>query len=257
MLFPRQYHYFWPMTAIRLDKFLLNRGFFRSREKAAEAIRQCRVLVNGKVISKPSFPVLENDEININNSETAYVSKGGYKLEKAIREFSIDFTGKTVLDAGASTGGFTDCALQHGASLVVAVDVGTGQLDATLCRHPQVTNLEKTDIRELTVDLLPIPAFDIIVADLSFISLEKVLQPLIRFCKPGGEMILLVKPQFEQEERKNLKKGIVKDEAMRKKALDKTILLIQHLVPATIAFTETDVHNPSEKNIEYLLYLKI
>ncbi len=249
--------YFCKVTENRLDKYLTDSGHFTSREKSADAIRGGQVLVNGNVIKKPAFKVSEADEINILTSGRVYVSKGGYKLEKAIREFDIDFTGKTILDAGASTGGFTDCALQHGASLVVAVDVGTNQLVKELRENEKVFSMENTDIRELTSAQMPCPVFDIVVADLSFISLEKVLDPLMKFCKQGGELVLLVKPQFELMERKNLKNGIVKDARIRKAALERVMTLIEKKCPASIQVTETDVPDEAMKNIEYLIYFRI
>lgn len=244
------------MTTTRLDKFLTEKAFYSSREKAREAIRHGLVKVNGNVTTKPSFSVSSEDQITIIKSGNTYVSKGGYKLEKAIREFGIDFNGKTVLDAGASTGGFTDCALQHGAVLVVAVDVGTNQLAATLRKNEKVISLENTDIRSLSADQLPQPDFDVVVADLSFISLEKVIDDLFRFRKPGGEMIVLVKPQFEQQERKNLKNGIVKDESMRKAVLERIIRNIGSKRNSSIAYVETDVEDALLKNIEYLLAIR-
>lgn len=249
--------YFCAMNETRLDKFITDNGFFPSREKSGDAIRGKQVKVNGIVINKPAFKVSTSDQIEIIQTGKTYVSKGGYKLEKALREFGIDFNGKSVLDAGASTGGFTDCALQHGASLVVAVDVGTNQLAKELRENEKVISLENTDIRKLKADQLPQPSFDIVVADLSFISLEKVLEYLMYFCKPGGEMVLLVKPQFELKQRKNLKNGIVKDTRLRKAAIDRIIVLLHEKQPLLIKVTETNIPEDENKNVEYLLYLQV
>ena len=197
---------------MRLDKLLVLLGFFPSREKAQDAIIQKTVRVNGELVTKPSKEVDESADIEIIDIFNKYVSRGGLKLEKAIIDFGLDFNGKTVLDVGASTGGFTDCALQHGAAHVVAIDVGSNQLHPSLQQHPQVTSLENTDFRQLLPEQLPIPQFDYIVTDVSFISLTCLFPYFKTFLKENGQMVLLIKPQFEAGSSFLNKNGIVTDE---------------------------------------------
>ena len=197
---------------MRLDKLLVHLGFFPSREKAQDAIIQQTVKVDGQLVTKPSKEVDESANIEVIDIFNKFVSRGGLKLEKAIHDFGLDFNGKTVLDVGSSTGGFTDCALHYGASQVVAVDVGSNQLHPSLQNHPQVTSLENTDFRELTPQELPIQQFDYIVTDVSFISLTYLLPYFNPFLKPDGQMVLLIKPQFEAGTSFLNKNGIVTDE---------------------------------------------
>jgi len=241
------------MSILRLDKWLVDHHYFESREKAQQAIEAGAVLVNQKPILKSSFPVDENDEVVVASSPLKYVSRGGNKLEKAIREFQIDFKGKTILDIGASTGGFTDCALQYGAEKVFAVDVGKDQLHPSLRSNPRVISLEETDIRKLTAADLKNEIIDIVVADVSFISLKKIFPSVLNFLKSEGIFIALVKPQFEVGSKKHFKKGIVKDSALRKKILDEMITEAESLGFKTKGKAETD-YDGMKKNLEYLIY---
>lgn len=159
-------------------------------------IDEHRVLVNGAVAEKASRQVAPGDQVVISGPPPRFVGRGAYKLDHALDEFGIDVTGRRVLDAGASTGGFTDCVLQRGAHHVVAVDVGHGQLHERLRADPRVTNLERTNVRHLDADTIGGPV-DLVVGDLSFISLRLVIAPLVSVCQPGAPMVLLVKPQFE------------------------------------------------------------
>ncbi|QKG80441.1 TlyA family RNA methyltransferase [Tenuifilum thalassicum] len=195
---------------MRLDVYLVENGFCRSRERAKYHIMAGNVLVNGKKVIKPSYAVSDADIVGLNQSSSDFFSKGAQKLQKAINDFNLDFNDKLVLDVGASTGGFTFCALQHGAKFVWAVDVGSNQLDEFLINHSKVCSLEKTDIR--TLDLKTIGTqVDVVTADLSFISLTQVAESLVRFLKPDGFMVLLIKPQFEAGKEHVGKNGIVKD----------------------------------------------
>ncbi len=241
-------------TPIRLDQYLVDRGLAETRNKAVWMIEQGWVSINGKAQAQKSFRVSENDMVVIVPNRRIYVSQGGYKLEKALVSFNIDLNDKTVLDIGASTGGFTDCALQHGAQMVVAVDIGEGQLHPTLQKNPKVISLEKTDIRTLDQDLLPVKKFDLILVDVSFISLEFIFSHLADLLAKKGMVIALLKPQFEQKERRKHKGGIIKHEKVRLEAIERVqehILnhgfSIQQMVP-----TDAD---GKEKNIEYLLLL--
>jgi 23S rRNA (cytidine1920-2'-O)/16S rRNA (cytidine1409-2'-O)-methyltransferase len=180
----------------RLDADLVRRGLVTTRTEAQSLIDDHRVLVNGAVADKAARQVAPGDQVVVSGPPPRFVGRGGLKLEHALEVFSLEVSGLRVLDAGASTGGFTDCLLQRGARHVVAVDVGHGQLHERLRDDPRVTNLERTNIRTLDADRIGGPV-DLVVADLSFISLRLVIDPLRRMCQPGSSMVLLVKPQFE------------------------------------------------------------
>lgn len=238
----------------RLDKFLVSKYYFATREKAVQAIKQGYVKVNGFPVEKPSFLVSDNDILEI-TKQLQYVSRGGYKLQKAVRHFNIFFQNKSVLDIGASTGGFTDCALQNGAAFVVAVDIGTGQLDKSLLDNDKVFSFEKTDIRTLDPDQLPVKQFEVIVGDLSFISLKVILPFLHKFSTLQTEFILLLKPQFEAGKGVKMKKGILKDARVRNRIVEDFKKTIIELGFQFIELIETDADGIS-KNIEYLIYFK-
>jgi 23S rRNA (cytidine1920-2'-O)/16S rRNA (cytidine1409-2'-O)-methyltransferase len=180
----------------RLDAELVRRGLAPSRSEAQVLIEAHRVLVNGAVADKPARQVAAGDQLLVSGPPPRFVGRGGLKLEHALESFAIDVTGARALDAGASTGGFTDCLLQRGAAEVVAVDVGHGQLHERLRSDPRVVNLERSNVRQIDQELIGGPV-DIVVGDLSFISLTLVIDPLVGVCQPGAPMVLLVKPQFE------------------------------------------------------------
>jgi len=180
----------------RLDAALVGRRLAASRSEAAELIDARRVRINGAIAEKAARQVAPGDQLHVEGPPPRYVGRGAFKLDHALDEFGIDVAGWRVLDAGASTGGFTDVVLQRGADHVVAVDVGHGQLHERLRADPRVTNLERTNVRHLTVDAIGGPV-DLVVGDLSFISLKLVVGPLAAVCQPGAPMVLLVKPQFE------------------------------------------------------------
>ena len=167
-----------------------------SRSEAQALIDEHRVLVNGAIAEKASRQVAPADQVVVSGPPPRFVGRGALKLDHALDVFEIDVSGRRALDAGASTGGFTDCLLQRGADHVVAVDVGHGQLHERLRHHPRVTNLERTNVRHIDLDVIGEPV-DIVVGDLSFISLRLVIDPLVSVCQPGAPMVLLVKPQFE------------------------------------------------------------
>jgi 23S rRNA (cytidine1920-2'-O)/16S rRNA (cytidine1409-2'-O)-methyltransferase len=192
----------------RLDVLLFERGHVSSRAQAQALIRAGRVRVTGVVVDKPGTAVPAMAAIEVSAGER-YVSRGGEKLEAALTAFHIDPTGKVCLDIGASTGGFTDCLLQHGASRVYAVDVGRGQLDWKLRQDPRVAVREGVNARELRPEDIGEPV-DLVTVDVSFISLRLVLPPLRAIMKPGGDVIALVKPQFEAG-RKAAPRGVVRD----------------------------------------------
>lgn len=205
------------MTNKRADVVLVERGFFQSRARAQEAITAGLVTVNGVPVRKASETI--SDEAVITAVQPhPYVSRGGVKLAAALDVFAIDPKGMTCLDIGASTGGFTEVLLMRGAAHVYAVDVGHGQLHPKVAGDPRVTNLEGTDARALTPELIPEPA-DLLVSDVSFISLKLVLPPAVALLKPRATLAVLVKPQFEAG-RDRVKKGIVRDETVHRDVCD-------------------------------------
>lgn len=194
---------------MRLDLYLTEKGYFESRNKAKTEIEAGNITVNGKVITKSSFDVSDDDKIELSDDVMPYVSRGGYKLEAAIKTFNLDFKDKVVLDIGASTGGFTDCSLQNGAKLVYAVDVGSNQLHDKLKNDKRVISYEETNILEFNEDLKP----DFIVMDVSFVSIEYLLPGIQKFITEDNSFVCLIKPQFEIG-KMHIKNGIVKDKSL-------------------------------------------
>ena len=180
----------------RLDAELVRRGLVPSRAEASQLIEDKRVLVNGSIADKASRQVHPGDSVVVAGPPARFVSRGGEKLDAALARWAIDVSGKRVLDAGASTGGFTDCLLQRGAARVVALDVGHGQLHPRIRNDGRVTVIERFNVREMSSDDIGGPV-DVVVADLSFISLTLVAERLVGVCREGGDLIVLVKPQFE------------------------------------------------------------
>lgn len=211
----------------RLDQLLVGRGFFQSREEARRAILAGNVSVGTRVAAKPSELLDEQTAIAIKPTRR-YVGRGALKLESALEHFAIDAHVKTVLDIGASTGGFTDCLLQRGAQRVYAVDVGYGQLDWKLRNDPRVIVLEKINARFLTCDQIQEPV-DICVIDVSFISLTLILPNALALLKPDGMILALIKPQFELQRSEVGKGGIVRDPRLHQKAQDKIVALVNDL----------------------------
>lgn len=209
----------------RLDVLLVKRGFFSDKEKAQRAIMAGLVIVDEKKIDKSGTIIKIDKEpnIRIKGDSLKYVSRGGLKLEKAVSVFKIDFTGKRVLDVGASTGGFTDCALQNGADFVYSVDVGTNQLDWKLRNNPQVKSLENMHIKDLTLEDIDGAPVDYIVMDVSFISIRKIIGDLVKFFKAETKLMALIKPQFEVEKEYIEKGGLVKDESKHVEAIREVV----------------------------------
>ncbi len=202
----------------RLDKLVHDHGLAESREQAKRLILAGLVLVNEQKIDKAGTLIPEDADIRLLGQEHPYVGRGGLKLEKALQEFQIDPTGQVVIDVGASTGGFTDCLLQHGAKKVYAVDVGYGQLAWKLLQDPRVILRERTNIRYLTPDDFP-EQMEMAVIDLSFISMTKILAPVQHLLKPQAQVIALVKPQFEVGKGEVGKGGIVKSAEKHQRVL--------------------------------------
>jgi 23S rRNA (cytidine1920-2'-O)/16S rRNA (cytidine1409-2'-O)-methyltransferase len=205
----------------RLDQALVERGLCESRERAKRAILAGQVRVNAQSAHKPSDSVKPGDQLTLDAGEK-YVSRGGHKLEHALRHFQVDVTGLTALDLGASTGGFTDCLLQHGAARVFAVDVGRGQLAWKLRRDQRVVVMEKTNARHLTASQMPPPfaPADVAVIDCSFISLRNILPAAIALLRPDGKIIALIKPQFEAGKTEADKgRGVIRDPSVHERVL--------------------------------------
>ncbi len=205
----------------RLDQALVERGLCESREKARRAVMAGRAMINGQAARKPSDTVKADDRLTLATPET-YVSRGGHKLEHALQHFRVDVSGQTAVDLGASTGGFTDCLLQRGASRVYAVDVGQGQLAWKLRRDPRVVVMEKTNARELTAAVFPPPfvSADLVTIDCSFISLRKILPAAIALLRPSGSILALIKPQFEAGKAEADKgEGVITDPLIHQRVL--------------------------------------
>jgi len=198
---------------MRLDIFLVENGYFKSRSRAQDEIKSGHVLVNSKK-AKSSLDVSDKDSIEIINP-IPYVSRGGLKLEKAIKVFNLDFKDKTILDIGASTGGFTDCALMHGAKKVFAVDVGKDQLDEKLRRDPRVINLEGTNILDTNIQ----DKIDFLVMDVSFVSIIHLVDAIKKYLNDDNKLVCLIKPEFEAGTM--VKKGVIRDKKLHFDILSK------------------------------------
>ena len=239
----------------RLDVLLTERMYAESRAKAQAIIMAGQVYVAGQKADKPGISYEENVEIEVRGDTCPYVSRGGLKLEKALRDFGVDPTGFVCSDSGASTGGFTDCLLQQGAKKVFAIDVGYGQLDWKIRSDPRVVVMERTNIRYVTPEQLGEP-LDLSVVDVSFISLKIVLPAIKALLKPTGQVLCLIKPQFEAGREKVGKKGVVRDPQTHKEVLDMFVALASELQMNILGLTFSPVKGP-EGNIEFLGHLTL
>lgn len=237
----------------RLDVLLVNNGLAESREKAKRTIMAGLVTVNGRLEDKPGQSFDVDSEITVQGRECPYVSRGGLKLEKAISEWGVSCEGAYCIDMGASTGGFTDCMLQHGAVKVYAIDVGYGQLDYKLRTDPRVVNMEKTNIRYLDTSLIEEP-IDLISIDVSFISVSHMFPVAAKVLRQGGQILCLVKPQFEAGREQVGKGGIVRDSSVHEEVINKVIGYAEDsgLYPHKLTFSPI---RGTKGNIEYLLLL--
>lgn len=242
----------------RLDQALVERGLCSSRQQAQRAILAGRVLVNGQPARKPGERVGPHDQVSLQEPER-YVSRGGYKLEAALRHFGLDPTGWRAIDLGASTGGFTDCLLQHGARQVYAVDVGRGQLAWKLRQDPRVVVMEGCNARHLTPASFPGPfePVDLIVVDCSFISLKLVLPVTIALLRPGGRIVALVKPQFEAGRREASRgRGVIRDPAVHRQVLEELRrFAVEQLRLLWHGVIESPLRGPAG-NVEFLVSLE-
>lgn len=239
----------------RLDHLLTSRGLVESRERAKALILSGSVLVDGSKIEKVGASVKTDAKINLLQATYPYVSRGGLKLEEALKVFDLDVTGYVAIDVGASTGGFTDCLLKRGAARVYAVDVGYGQLAWPLRRDRRVVVLERQNIRHLSHETVP-ERVDLVTIDVSFISLEKALPPVIPWVKKGGAIIALVKPQFEVEKGKVGKGGIVRDPGLREATVDKIRRKAREWGLKPMETIPSPIHG-QKGNLEYLVYFEV
>ena len=238
----------------RLDLLMVERALAPSREKAKAYIMSGDVYVDGQKEDKAGTMFKETVKIEVRGNTLPYVSRGGLKLEKAMNNFGVSLDGKVCMDVGASTGGFTDCMLQNGAVKVYSIDVGYGQLDWKLRNDPRVVCMEKTNIRYVLPENLQEPAqFSSI--DVSFISLTKVLLPVRNLLTDDGEIVCLIKPQFEAGREKVGKKGVVRDSAVHKEVIEKIRNFVLEQGFSVIDITFSPVKGP-EGNIEYLIYIR-
>lgn len=237
----------------RLDALLVSRGLYPTRSRAAAAILAGEVSVGGAPAAKAGQQVAGDADIEV-RAGPRYVSRGGLKLERAFQVFSLDAAGRVALDAGASTGGFTDCLLQHGARRVIAVDVGYGQLDWRLRQDERVTVLERRNLRYLEPRELP-ESPSLATLDLSFISLKKILAAVIKCLQPGFEIVALVKPQFEAGRRQVGSGGVVRDPAVHRRVLDDIWSFAGEQGCRVCGLTDSGTPGPNG-NIEYLLWLR-
>ena len=243
------------MARSRLDAELVRRGLARSREAATDLIEARVVLVSGIPATKPATQVDAETSILIAENRDEFVSRGGHKLAGALSVFNeIDVTGKRALDAGASTGGFTDVLLRNGAREVIAVDVGYGQLAWELRQDPRVTILDRTNVRHLTLEHISAPV-EMVVADLSFISLTLVLPALVAVTTPGADFLVMVKPQFEVGREKLGAGGVVRDPGLRLSAIEEVARSAWEVGLGVSGVTASPLPGPSG-NVEYFLWLR-
>ena len=239
----------------RLDVLLVERGLAESRSKAQAVIMSGEVYVDGRKADKAGMEIPLEAQIEVRGSVCPYVSRGGWKLEKALRDFGVNPTGYVCSDSGASTGGFTDCLLQRGAKKVFAIDVGYGQLAWKIRSDPRVVVMERTNIRYVTPEDLGEP-LDLSVIDVSFISLKIVLPAIQRLLKPDGQVLCLIKPQFEAGKEKVGKKGVVRDPEVHAGVLEDFLALAGLLGFTVRNLTFSPVKGP-EGNIEFLAHLSM
>lgn len=238
----------------RLDVLLVQRGLAPSREKAKAMIMEGNVFVAGQREDKAGSAFDEKAEIEVRGNTLRYVSRGGLKLEKAVKSFGIDLEGKICMDIGASTGGFTDCMLQNGAGKVYAVDVGYGQFAWKLRQDARVVCMEKTNIRYVTTEDIE-DVLDFASVDVSFISLEKVLPAAKELLSSEGEMVCLIKPQFEAGREKVGKKGVVRDPEVHKEVIDRIVGFARGIGFNIKNLDYSPIKGP-EGNMEYLVHIQ-
>lgn len=242
------------MKKIRLDQLVFDLGLAESRERAKTTVMSGLVLVNGQRADKPGMQVSPDVNVEVKGTALPYVSRGGLKLEKALKVFPIDVNGKVCIDCGASTGGFTDVLLKNGAAKVYSVDVGYGQLAWSLRNDERVVNMERTNIRYISSEQIPEP-LDICVMDLSFISVKLVLPAVCALLKDDAQLVCLIKPQFEAGREEVGKKGVVRDKAVHLSVIE-SVLSFAPTVGMTVMGLDFSPIKGPEGNREYLCYMK-
>ena len=242
------------MKKIRLDQLVFDLGLAESRERAKTTVMSGLVFVNGQRADKPGMQVSPDVNVEVKGTALPYVSRGGLKLEKALKVFPIDVNGKVCIDCGASTGGFTDVLLKNGAAKVYSVDVGYGQLAWCLRNDERVVNMERTNIRYISSEQIPEP-LDICVMDLSFISVKLVLPAVCALLKDDAQLVCLIKPQFEAGREEVGKKGVVRDKAVHLSVIE-SVLSFAPTVGMTVMGLDFSPIKGPEGNREYLCYMK-
>ena len=242
------------MKKVRLDQLVFDLGLTESRERAKTTIMSGHVFVNGQRADKPGMSVAPDAKVEIHGDALPFVSRGGYKLDKALKVFPVDPAGKTCVDCGASTGGFTDVLLQHGAAKVYSVDVGYGQLAWKLRNDDRVINLERTNLRYVTDEQIP-ELMDIAVMDVSFISIKLVLPAVQRLLKDDADVICLIKPQFEAGREEVGKKGVVRDIKVHEEVVHGILDFAQTIGLSIQGLDFSPIKGP-EGNIEYICYMR-
>lgn len=242
------------MKKIRLDQLVFDLGLAESRERAKTTVMSGLVFVNGQRADKPGMQVSPDVNVELMGTALPYVSRGGLKLEKALKVFPIDVNGKVCIDCGASTGGFTDVLLKNGAAKVYSVDVGYGQLAWSLRNDERVVNMERTNIRYISSEQIPEP-LDICVMDLSFISVKLVLPAVCALLKDDAQLVCLIKPQFEAGREEVGKKGVVRDKAVHLSVIE-SVLSFAPTVGMTVMGLDFSPIKGPEGNREYLCYMK-
>lgn len=241
------------MKKVRLDQLVFERGFTESRERAKTTVMSGLVFVNGQRADKPGMPVSPDALIEVHGDALPFVSRGGFKLDKALKVFPVDPAGKVCIDCGASTGGFTDVLLQHGARRVYAVDVGYGQLAWKLRSDERVVNLERTNLRYITPEQIP-EKLDLSVMDVSFISIRLILPAIKTLLKDGADLICLIKPQFEAGREEVGKKGVVRDEAVHREVVQGILDFVPTIGLSVLGLDHSPIRGP-EGNIEYICHM--
>ena len=242
------------MKKIRLDQLVFDLGLTESRERAKTTIMSGLVFVDGQRADKPGMQVSPDAKVEVRGNALPYVSRGGFKLEKALKVFPIDVKGKVCIDCGASTGGFTDVLLKNGAAKVYSVDVGYGQLAWSLRQDERVVNMERTNIRYITDEQIHEP-LDIAVMDVSFISIKLVLPAVCMLLKDGADFVCLIKPQFEAGRDEVGKKGVVRDKGVHLRVIESILNFVPEIGMTVMGLDYSPIKGP-EGNIEYLCHLK-
>lgn len=242
------------MKKQRLDQLIYELGYTESRERAKTTIMSGLVFVNGQRADKPGTPVSPEARIEVRGEAIPFVSRGGFKLDKALKVFPIDPEGKKCIDCGASTGGFTDVLLQHGAAKVYSVDVGYGQLAWKLRNDPRVVNMERTNLRYVTTEQISEP-LELAVMDVSFISIKLVLPAVRELLIPGADLVCLIKPQFEAGRDEVGKKGVVRDAEVHCRVIQSIVDFAPEAGLTVMGLDYSPIKGP-EGNIEYICHMK-